>query len=382
MDSLRVVDRPKNGTAMSVVELQELDEVKGLLAKGQQVGVLSYAEITKAMSELDLDESDVEELHGFLERSEIELVEDIDPAIAASAQVERAPDKRGRRKAKAALDLKPDMTTDSLQLFLKDIGKVRLLTAQEEVDLAKRIERGDLDAKQKMVESNLRLVVSIAKNYRNQGLPFLDLIQEGTLGLVRAAEKFDYRKGFKFSTYATWWIRQAIARALADKARTIRIPVHVVEKLNKIGRAERKLVTELGREPTADEIAEVTGIDPEEVDSIKRSAQAPVSLEKPVGDEEESEFGQFIADERAESPYERAAEILTKEALREALENLSYRERRVLELRYGLGGEHPRTLDEVGRTFNVTRERIRQIENQSLKKLQSLAEAQKLRDVA
>ena len=240
------------------------------------------------------------------------------------------------------------MTTDSLQLFLKDIGKVRLLTAQEEVDLAKRIERGDLDAKQKMVESNLRLVVSIAKNYRNQGLPFLDLIQEGTLGLVRAAEKFDYRKGFKFSTYATWWIRQAIARALADKARTIRIPVHVVEKLNKIGRAERKLVTELGREPTAEEIAEVTGIDPEEVDSIKRSAQAPVSLEKPVGDEEESEFGQFIADERAESPYERAAEILTKEALREALENLSYRERRVLELRYGLGGEHPRTLDEVG----------------------------------
>jgi RNA polymerase primary sigma factor len=367
---------------MSVVELQELDEVKGLLAKGQQVGVLSYAEISKAMSELDLDESDVEELHGFLERAEIELVEDIDPAIAASSQLERAPDKRGRRKSKTALDLKPDMTTDSLQLFLKDIGKVRLLTAQEEVDLAKRIERGDLDAKQKMVESNLRLVVSIAKNYRNQGLPFLDLIQEGTLGLVRAAEKFDYRKGFKFSTYATWWIRQAIARALADKARTIRIPVHVVEKLNKIGRAERKLVTELGREPTADEIAEVTGIDPEEVDSIKRSAQAPVSLEKPVGDEEESEFGQFIADERAESPYERAAEILTKEALREALENLSYRERRVLELRYGLGGEHPRTLDEVGRTFNVTRERIRQIENQSLKKLQSLAEAQKLRDVA
>src|SRR5919205_359926 len=309
---------------MSVVDLQELEEVKGLILKGQQVGVLTFAEITTALSEVDVDETDLEELHTFLERSEIELVEEIDPALAAG-QEDRAPDKRGRRKPKATLDLKPDMTTDSLQLFLKDIGQVRLLTAQEEVDLARRIERGDLDAKQKMVESNLRLVVSIAKNYRNQGLPFLDLIQEGTLGLVRAAEKFDYRKGFKFSTYATWWIRQAIARALADKARTIRIPVHVEEK---------------------------------------------------------SEFGQFIADERAESPYERAAEILTKEALREALENLSYRERRVLELRYGLGGEHPRTLDEVGRTFNVTRERIRQIENQSLKKLQSLAEAQKLRDVA
>src|SRR6202451_959995 len=263
---------------MSVVEMQELDEVKGLLAKGQQVGVLTYAEITTAMSELDLDEADVEYLRGYLERAEIELVEEVDPATLAAAEVERAPDKRGRRKPKAALDLKPGKTAHSLQLFLKDIGKVRLLTAQEEVDLAKRIERGDLDAKQKMVESNLRLVVSIAKNYRNQGLPFLDLIQEGTLGLVRAAEKFDYRKGFKFSTYATWWIRQAIARALADKARTIRIPVHVVEKLNKIGRVERKLVTELGREPTAEEIAEVTGIEPDEVESIKRSAQAPVLI--------------------------------------------------------------------------------------------------------
>ncbi len=364
---------------MSVSELQELEEVKLLLTKGQTAGVLTYAEVATALAEVELDEGDIEELHGFIEKSEIELVEEVDPALRAN-QEERAVDRRSRRKK--AIDFKPDMTTDSLQLFLKDIGKVRLLTAAEEVILAKAIERGDLDAKQKMVESNLRLVVSIAKNYRNQGLPFLDLIQEGTLGLVRAAEKFDYRKGFKFSTYATWWIRQAIARALADKARTIRIPVHVVEKLNKIGRAERKLVTELGREPTPEEISEHTGIDPEEVDSIKRSAQAPVSLEKPVGDEEESEFGQFIADERAESPYERAAEILTKEALREALENLSYRERRVLELRYGLGGEHPRTLDEVGRTFNVTRERIRQIENQSLKKLQSLAEAQKLRDVA
>jgi RNA polymerase primary sigma factor len=366
---------------MSVAELQELEEVKGLINRGQQIGVLTYAEIATATGELSLDQTDVEELHGLFERCDIELVEEIDPAAAASLSIERAPDKRGRRKAKTGLDLKPDMTTDSLQLFLKDIGKVRLLTAPQEVDLAKRIERGDMDAKQKMVESNLRLVISIAKNYRNQGLPFLDLIQEGTIGLVRAAEKFDYRKGFKFSTYATWWIRQAIARSLADKARTIRIPVHVVEKLNKIGRAERSLVTALGREPTAEEIADlVAGIDPEEVEAIKRSAQAPISLEKRIGDEQESEFGQFIADEQAASPYERAVEILTKQALREALENLSYRERRVLELRYGLGGEHPRTLTELGRTFNVTRERIRQIENQSLKKLQTLPEAQQLRD--
>ena len=367
---------------MSLAELQEFDEVKGLIARGQQLGVLTYAEIAAAMAEVGLDETDVEELHGLFEACDIELVEDIDAATSRSVRIERAPGKRGRREPKAALDLKPDMTTDALQLFLRDIGKGRLLSAQEEVDLAKRIERGSFEAKEKMVESNLRLVVSIAKNYRNQGLPFLDLIQEGTIGLVRAAEKFDYRRGFKFSTYATWWIRQAVARALADKARTIRIPVHIVEKLNRIGRAERKLVIEFGREPTTEEIAEVTGIEPDEVGSIKRSAQAPISLEKPVGDEDQSEFGQLIADEHAESPYERAAEILTKEALRDALENLSHRERRVLELRYGLGGEHPRTLDEVGRTFNVTRERIRQVESQSLKKLESLAETQKLRDDA
>ncbi len=363
---------------MSVADLQELEEVKGLLARGQQLGVLTYAEIATVTAELGLEETDVEELHGLFERCDIELVEEIDPATAAALNIERAPEKRTR--GKASVDLKPDGSTDALQLFFKDVGKVRLLSAPEEVDLAKRIWRGDLDAKQKMVESNLRLVVSIAKNYRNQGLPFLDLIQEGAIGLVRAAEKFDYRKGFKFSTYATWWIRQAIGRALADKARTIRIPVHVVEKLNKIGRAERKLVTALGREPTAEEIAELSGIEPEEVDSIKRSTQAPISLEMPVGDEEESELGEFIADEHAESPYERAVELLTKEALREALEKLSYRERRVLELRYGLDGEDPRTLEEVGRTFNVTRERIRQIENQSLTKLQNLRDAQQLRD--
>ena len=355
------------GGSTGTVEQQGFDvlassEAQALLESGKQSGKLIAEDIATALDELDLDAAQLDEFYSALEEAKIEVVE--------------------RDEPEADLDEVREVSTDTLQLFLKDIGRVPLLTAAQEVELAKRIERGEHAAKQAMVEANLRLVVSIAKRYRNQGLPFLDLIQEGTIGLVRAAEKFDYRKGFKFSTYATWWIRQAIARALADKARTIRIPVHVVEKLNKIGRAERKLVTELGREPTPEEIADVTGIDPEEVDSIKRSAQAPVSLEKPVGDEEESEFGQFIADERAESPYDRAVDNLTKEALREALENLSYRERRVLELRYGLGGEHPRTLDEVGRTFNVTRERIRQIENQSLKKLQSLAEAQKLREVA
>jgi RNA polymerase primary sigma factor len=352
---------------VDVERLLEGEELARLVEVAEERGRVRQSQLNELLEPMQLDALESESVYRELEKRAIEVIDD-------------RVDEDAPRAALAPIAV--ESTTDALQLFLREATRHPLLTAAQEVALAKAIERGDPVAKQRMIQSNLRLVVSIAKNYRNQGLPFLDLIQEGTLGLVRAAEKFDYRKGFKFSTYATWWIRQAIARALADKARTIRIPVHVVEKLNKIGRAERKLVTELGREPTADEIAEVTGIDPEEVDSIKRSAQAPVSLEKPVGDEEESEFGQFIADERAESPYERAAEILTKEALREALENLSYRERRVLELRYGLGGEHPRTLDEVGRTFNVTRERIRQIENQSLKKLQSLAEAQKLRDVA
>ena len=363
---------------MSGADLEELEEVRGLIARGLRFGVLTYVEIVTATAELGLEEIDIEELHGVLERREIELVDEIDPATQTSLSPERGPDKRTRRKGE--LNLEPEGTTDGLQLFLKGIGNVRLLTAQEEVELSKRIERGSFEAKQRMVEANLRLVVSIAKRYRNQGLPFLDLIQEGTLGLVRATEKYDHRRGFKFSTYATWWIRQAIARSLADKARTIRIPVHIVEKLNRIGRAERKLMTGLGREPTADEIAEVSGIEPEEVESIRRFTQTPVSLEMPVGDEEQFEFGQLIADEQAVSPYERAVEALTTEALREALENLSYRERRVIELRYGIGDQHPRTLDEVGRTFNVTRERIRQIEHRSLKKLEGLRETQRLRN--
>ena len=272
-----------------------------------------------------------------------------------------------------------EFTADSLQLFLKDVGRVSLLTAAQEVELAKRIERGDHRAKQEMVEANLRLVVSIAKRYRNQGLPFLDLIQEGTIGLVRAAEKFDWRKGYKFSTYATWWIRQAVARALADKARTIRMPVHVVEKLNKIVRTERKLRAERGREPTNEEIARDLELTIEEVESIRRTSQTPVSLEKPVGDDEESEFGHFLEDETTPLPDEAADTAFRAEALTKCLGALSYRERRVLELRYGLNGEQPCTLDEVGRAFQVTRERIRQIENQGLKKLRALAEAPRRR---
>jgi RNA polymerase primary sigma factor len=275
-----------------------------------------------------------------------------------------------------------ELTTDSLQVFLKDIGRVPLLNAAQEVELAKRIERGDHRAKQEMVEANLRLVVSIAKRYRQQGLPFLDLIQEGTIGLVRAAEKFDHRKGFKFSTYATWWIRQAVARALADKGRTIRMPVHVVERLNKILRAERKLRAERGRDPSSAEIALEVDMSVEEVEQIRRSAQTPISLEKPVGDDEESEFGHYIEDDSMPGPEEVTGLNLRNEVLAHALGLLAERERLVLELRFGLNGETPRTLDEVGRLFKVTRERVRQIESLALKKLGLLAEAQMLRDVA
>jgi len=270
---------------------------------------------------------------------------------------------------------------DGLQAFLSDIGKIDLLTAAQEVELAKRIERGDHAAKQEMVEANLRLVVSIAKRYRDQGLPFLDLIQEGSIGLGRAAEKFDHRKGFKFSTYATWWIRQAVARALADKARTIRMPVHVVEKLNKIVRSQRKLRGELGREPTPAEIAGDVELPLGEVEQILRIAQTPVSLEQPVGEGEAAEFGHFLADS-GPLPEDVANDNSRSCTLTESLATLTLRERRVLELRYGLEGGAPATLDDLGKVFGVTRERIRQIEKNSLQKLSTLAELKDLREVA
>jgi len=325
----------------TVVDLLETDDAKALFETGREHGQLSADEIAVALDELDLEPAQIDDFYHALEELHIEVV-------AGPEEDEQE-----------AVEEPREVSTDALQLFLKDIGKVDLLTAAQEVELAKRIERGD-----------------------HGGLPFLDLIQEGTIGLVRAAEKFDYRKGFKFSTYATWWIRQAVARALADKARTIRMPVHVVEKLNKIVRSERKLRAELGREPIAAEIGRDLDLSAEEVEHIRRSAQTPVSLEKPVGDEDESEFGHFLTDENLPLPDEEAEITMRKETLRKILGTLSSRERQVLELRYGLDGQHPRTLDEVGRTFNVTRERIRQIENQSLKKLRALADAIKLRDVA
>ncbi len=352
-------------TEGSELTMLDHEEARALVALGQEHGSVTHEQVTTLLDELGAEPVQAEEFLQALEELHVEVI----PAEPEEVAVDLSVDQR-------------EVSTDALQLFLKDIGRVPLLTAAQEVELAKRIERGDMTAKRKMVESNLRLVVSIAKNYRNQGLPFLDLIQEGTIGLVRAAEKFDYRKGFKFSTYATWWIRQAVARALADKARTIRMPVHVVEKLNKISRTERKLVTELGRDPSVEEIAAVLEITPEEVEAVRRSAQAPVSLEKPVGEEDDSELGHFIADDNAKAPDDAADEVIRQETLSRILAVLSYRERRILELRYGLGGEQPRTLDEVGKTFNVTRERVRQIENQCLKKLQAMAESQKLREVA
>jgi RNA polymerase primary sigma factor len=268
---------------------------------------------------------------------------------------------------------------DPLQLFLKDISKVSLLTAPQEIALAKRIERGDRRASQEMVEANLRLVVSIAKRYRNRGLPFLDLIQEGTIGLARAVEKFDHRRGFKFSTYATWWIRQAVARALADKARTIRLPVHKVDRLNRIRHSERILRAELYRDPTPAEIAEEVSLSTEEVEQILRSAQTPVSLQAPVGDEEDCELGHLLADKDLPLPEDAAQSVSRTAALADCLDSLNDRQRTVLELRYGLDGGHPRTLDEIGLVFSVTRERVRQIEKQSLAKIAALAEAQQLR---
>jgi RNA polymerase primary sigma factor len=358
----------------------EVDEVRGLVSVGKDRGYLTFEEITATFEEVELTKEQIVELHAHLQENGVEIVasDDRPPGLIEinGDGAEPAP------RTKPQIDLTVEPSLDSLRLYLRSIGRVELLTADQEVFLAKRIERGDMVAKQQMIEANLRLVVSIAKGYLGRGLSFLDLIQEGSLGLIRAVEKFDYRRGYKFSTYATWWIRQAVTRAIADKARTIRIPVHMVEKLNKVVHVERQLVQEFGREPIPEEIAAELQWTAREVKDILRIAQLPVSLEKPIGEEEDSELGDFVEDEAAESPFERASENLRRENVRRALDALPPREREVIEMRYGLKGHKARTLEEVGRAFGVTRERIRQIENNTLKKLEGLPEAQRLRDAS
>ncbi len=356
----------------------EPEELQGLIALGRERGYLTFEQIATTLEEVDVTKEQVTGLHARLVEHGVEVI--AEGGVSAYKE-QRAETTNGQPK-KPELDLTVEPSLDSLRLYLRSIGKVDLLTAGQEISLAKRIERGDMIAKRQMVEANLRLVVSIAKGYLGRGLSFLDLIQEGSLGLIRAVEKFDYRRGYKFSTYATWWIRQAVTRAIADKARTIRIPVHMVEKLNRVAHVERQLVQRLGREPEPIEIAAELRWPLTEVREILRVAQLPVSLEKPVGDEDESELGDFVADEGVAEPFEEASEHLQKEGVRKALQALPERERRVIQLRYGLSGLEPLTLEEVGQTFGVTRERIRQIENNTLKKLQRLPEAQMLREAS
>ena len=357
------------------ISLPDVEELHKLVQDGTEKGFLTYDEIVAGLEDVDLSKEQIEDFYTYLIDHSIELVEGENHKHPPHEQPALAEEEKGPK-----LDLSVEPSLDSLRLYLREIGKVPLLTADQEVYLAKRIERGDMSAKTHMIEANLRLVVSIAKSYLGRGLSFLDLIQEGSLGLIRAVEKFDYRKGYKFSTYATWWIRQAVTRAIADKARTIRIPVHMVEKLNKVVHIERQLVQRLGREPQPEEIALELEITTEEVREILRMAQLPVSLEKPIGEEEESELGDFVKDDQAESPFDTASLKLRREDIQKALDSLPDRERKVIELRFGLTGSQPCTLEEVGRAFGVTRERIRQIENNTLKRLETLPEAQGLRD--
>jgi RNA polymerase primary sigma factor len=362
--------------------IAEIEELQGLIALGRDRGYLTFEHIAQTLEEVEITKEQVTQLHAHLVEHGVDVIAEDGVSAYKAQRGEGESGSSGSSKKEEALDLTVEPSLDSLRLYLRSIGQVDLLTAAQEVELAKRIERGDMLAKRQMVEANLRLVVSIAKGYLGRGLSFLDLIQEGSLGLIRAVEKFDYRRGYKFSTYATWWIRQAVTRAIADKARTIRIPVHMVEKLNRVAHVERQLVQKLGREPEPAEIAEELRWPTSDVRDILRVAQLPVSLEKPVGDEDESELGDFVADEAVLEPFEEASEHMQKEGVRRALDALPERERQVIELRYGLSGAEPLTLEEVGRTFGVTRERIRQIENNTLKKLKRLPEAQMLRDTA
>ena len=344
-------------TTVDIESILAQDDLRSLLETCEQSGSIRAPEVTEIVESHELSGLEHEALVRELDKRGIEIVEapPVERASVAPAPVET--------------------TTDALQLFLREAGRHRLLNAAQEVALAKRIERGDATAKSEMIQANLRLVVSIAKNYRNQGLPFLDLIQEGTLGLIRAVEKFDWRRGFKFSTYATWWIRQAVARALADKARTIRMPVHIVERLQKINRAERSLWTQLGREPTIEEIAEEASVTPEQIHEVRAAARASTSLDAPVGDGDDAVFGDFVAGDEP-LPEETVDVQLRRQTLRRALLSLPEREREVVTMRYGIDGREPSTLEEIGKRLGLTRERVRQIELDSLRRLALLREMQ------
>jgi len=353
------------------------EKVKELVEKGKRTGVLAYSEIMDTLQNIELTPEQIDEIYEQLNNMGIVVSPEnttADPELSGEDETE---------EEELDLDLSvPEGVgiDDPVRMYLKEIGRVPLLTAEQEVELAQRMEQGDEEAKRRLAEANLRLVVSIAKRYVGRGMLFLDLIQEGNLGLIKAVEKFDYRKGYKFSTYATWWIRQAITRAIADQARTIRIPVHMVETINKLIRVQRQLLQELGRDPLPEEIAERMNISVERVREIMKIAQEPVSLETPIGEEEDSHLGDFIEDEDAPAPAEAASFMLLKEQLEDVLDTLTPREKRVLRLRFGLDDGQARTLEEVGQEFGVTRERIRQIEAKALRKLRHPSRSKKLKD--
>ncbi|GAB6173364.1 RNA polymerase sigma factor RpoD [Paradesulfitobacterium aromaticivorans] len=362
----------------------KMESVKILIQKGHKKGSLTYGEIMDALQGIELTADQIDEIYEQLGRMGIDVVpepEEIEEEVLEKAADELTEEPEEIEETEVDLSVPEGVGIDDpVRMYLKEIGRVPLLTAEEEIELAKRMEAGDEAAKRRLAEANLRLVVSIAKRYVGRGMLFLDLIQEGNLGLIKAVEKFDFRKGFKFSTYATWWIRQAITRAIADQARTIRIPVHMVETINKLIRVSRQLLQELGREPVPEEIAKVMDIPVERVREIMKIAQEPVSLETPIGEEEDSHLGDFIPDEDAPAPSEAASFILLKEQLEEVLETLTPREEKVLRLRFGLDDGRTRTLEEVGQEFGVTRERIRQIEAKALRKLRHPSRSKKLKD--
>ena len=347
-------------------------KIEALIEMGKSKGVLTYKEVMDTLDDLELDSEQIERIYDRFEALNIDVVEEMEIPDDITSDISELESDIGSTEG-VAID-------DPVRMYLKEIGKVPLLSAAEEIEIAKRMADGDQDAKKQLAEANLRLVVSVAKRYVGRGMLFLDLIQEGNLGLIKAVEKFDYRKGYKFSTYATWWIRQAITRAIADQARTIRIPVHMVETINKLIRVNRQLLQEYGREPRPDEIAREMGISEEKVREIIKVAQEPVSLETPIGEEEDSHLGDFIPDDDAPAPAEVAAFTLLKEQLMEVLDTLTPREEKVLRLRFGLDDGKARTLEEVGREFNVTRERIRQIEAKALRKLRHPSRSKKLKD--